>query len=198
MTDGGSYQFPPPMPFVPSDLSIKSKAISISLWSFMPKPQDLNLVSDNNCLFQVDSFEVPTKVRDDYAVQVFYLLPSNFAQPKASVYLVLGSPLAYSSPRNFVLNQILTELLEDQLSDYVYSASLAGVTITLTADRKGVVVCVPFPIRVVPFPFTSNLLEQVKIEGFNDHIIDVIRELGHLKNGLVLSEGSFQAARISV
>ncbi len=48
------------------------------------------------------------------------------------------------------------------------------------------------------FPMYSNLLEQIKVEGFNDHIIDVIRELGHLKNGLVLSEGSFQAARISV
>ncbi len=150
-------------------------------------------------IFQADNASVPVKVRDDYAVQVFYLLPSGFSQPKASIYLVLGSPLAYSSPRNFVLNQILAQLVINQLSDYVYSASLAGLTISIQSDRKGIIV----RIRSYSFSFRPSLHwyllpMQVSIDGFNDHIVDVIDELSKIKQNLVFNAGSFEAARTSV
>jgi secreted Zn-dependent insulinase-like peptidase len=66
-------------------------------------------------------------VRQDVSINV----------PKVNAFVRVQSPLVASSPRYAALNQLLIDMINDQLNENSYPASLAGLSYSLSPNSRG-------------------------------------------------------------
>lgn len=92
----------------------------------------------------------PSKILDDDSFELYYKLDRTFGRPKVNVKISFLTPVAYASPRNFVLCSMFTSLLQDDLNEFSYDADLAGLGYHLRAVDHGV---------------------QLSVSGYNDRLL---------------------------
>ncbi|MGS2717951.1 insulinase family protein [Eionea flava] len=106
------YQLPKPNLFVPSNIALFADGVA----SEHAVPKKVSLAGKSALWLQHDA---------------------SFGVPKAHVFARLQSPLAASSVRNAAMNQLLIDIINDQLNENSYPASLAGLSYSLSPNSRG-------------------------------------------------------------
>ena len=92
--------------------------------------QDLELLAKGN-----DT--VPTQIKATTGFEHWHLKDVSFNVPKANAYFTLQVPFANSSAKNAVLTSLYTQMLQEQLNETLYDASLAGLNTQIYPHMKG-------------------------------------------------------------
>ncbi|KAI0077374.1 LuxS/MPP-like metallohydrolase [Panus rudis PR-1116 ss-1] len=108
---------PEPNPYIPENLSVEKKDVA--------KPA-----------------KVPSRIRQNDFSALWYKKDDQFWVPKAHVKLDIRSSMAYATPRQAVLTRLLSDLLDDDLSEVTYYAELAGLGYSVNNYRGGLLVSV--------------------------------------------------------
>ncbi|TCD63052.1 hypothetical protein EIP91_006039 [Steccherinum ochraceum] len=115
--ENAELHLPRPNPYIPQDLSLDRAEV--------PEP-----------------IKLPSSVRDTDLSTLWFKKDDQYWVPRAHVKVDIRSPLAYTTPRHAVLTRLLTDLLEDDLAEITYDASLAGLHYSVNNHRGGIVVAV--------------------------------------------------------
>lgn len=107
-----SLQLPPENEFIPTDFAIRER------------PQD--------------SSSIPTLVKDDSLMKVWFKQDDRFNLPKACLLFEITSPLAYVSPVHCDMAHLFVELLKDSLAEYSYDAEIAELSYKLENTVYGI------------------------------------------------------------
>jgi secreted Zn-dependent insulinase-like peptidase len=69
--------------------------------------------------------------------KIWHKHDQTFFRPKVQACFSLLSPICYQSPRSSVLTTLWTNILEDDLNEYSYDASIAGLEFVLHNTPNG-------------------------------------------------------------
>ncbi|KAK6464606.1 Metalloenzyme, LuxS/M16 peptidase-like protein [Scheffersomyces coipomensis] len=155
---GTEYSYEP----IPQDLmdSVRSATLNQSL--HYPKPND----------FIPTNFDVSPKlekpllhpylIEDNNRLQVWFKQDDQFEVPKGTIEIVFHLPSSNTDVKTATLSTLLGELLEDDLNQITYYASLVGLKAHISCWRDG------FNIKVTGYnDKLPVLLEQVLNKFFN-------------------------------
>lgn len=90
---------------------------------------------------------IPEQVWSEPGARLWHLPDSEFNRPRADFYFTLLSPVANQGPAQALLATLYTRMVEDQLNETLYDASLAGLSVRLYPHVRGI---------------------SVRLSGFND------------------------------
>ncbi len=80
----------------------------------------------------------PVALAEEAGYRLWHLQDGEFPGPKASLYLQLLSEKARATPRDAALASLLALLVEDDLNEFAYPATLAGLQYGITPSSRGV------------------------------------------------------------
>lgn len=117
----------------------------------------------------------PKLIRNDENIRTWWKKDDQFWVPKASVNVLLRSPLMNPTPYMAVMGQVYKELVEDSLTEYSYDAELAGLDYGISLHSQGMDVAVSGYNDKM-----AVLLEKVLISirdlAVKDERFDIIKE----------------------
>ncbi|CAB4420535.1 unnamed protein product [Rhizophagus irregularis] len=79
----------------------------------------------------------PDIIKDTQISRLWYKKDDTFWVPKANIYVLLNSPLAYATPLYHVKTRLYSELIKDALNEYLYNAQMAGVYYGINYRSQG-------------------------------------------------------------
>ena len=117
-------------------------------------PKNLVLKAPSMLPFQEGNSgkNIPMLLTNNDQFKLWFLQDRKFRSPKAELNFNFKLPLLNNSLENAARAQLFTELIEDQLNEYAYPASLAGLTFSLKANSRG------FDINVSGYTDKQSLL----------------------------------------
>lgn len=80
---------------------------------------------------------VPVLLINNEDLKLWFLQDKKFRSPKAELNFRFKLPVLNSSLENTARTQLFTALITDQLNEYAYPASLAGLTFSVKANSRG-------------------------------------------------------------
>jgi len=104
--------------FIPKNLAIKTP-------SMLPVPE--NQANKN----------APTLMVDTDLLKLWFLQDQTYRSPKAELNLRFKLPILNNSLDNAARAQLFAALIADQLNEYAYPASLAGLNFSVSANARG-------------------------------------------------------------
>lgn len=81
---------------------------------------------------------IPQEAWSEPGARLWYLPDSDFERPRADFYFTLLSPVANQGPEQALLASLYTRMVEDQLNETLYDASLAGLSANLYPHQRGI------------------------------------------------------------
>jgi insulysin len=96
-------------------------------------PKDFNLVNHQNNEF----FKFPNIIYSSVLSRLWFKEDTKFLLPKAVIKFELRNPLIYTDPVNVNMANLFVELLCDSLTEYTYSAELAGLKYNIKPTNYG-------------------------------------------------------------
>ncbi|KAG2190397.1 hypothetical protein INT46_004590 [Mucor plumbeus] len=85
--------------------------------------------------------ETPTKrpelIENTSMLRLWHKKDDTFWVPRANVWILFRSPLAYATPTNCVKTRLYTDLLKDSLNEYAYDAEVAGLCYNIENQLEG-------------------------------------------------------------
>nr|VFK53930.1 MAG: Secreted Zn-dependent peptidases, insulinase-like [Candidatus Kentron sp. TUN]VFK55849.1 MAG: Secreted Zn-dependent peptidases, insulinase-like [Candidatus Kentron sp. TUN]VFK58286.1 MAG: Secreted Zn-dependent peptidases, insulinase-like [Candidatus Kentron sp. TUN] len=114
---------PSPNIFIPRDLSLKSvtnpgRPFVISHSGYGPKDR-------------------PTRIIHTPGLSVWFRQDTTYGMPRADFYFSIRSPIANDTPTHSVMTALFVALVRDQLTEFSYPASLAGLDYDLYPHIRG-------------------------------------------------------------
>lgn len=128
-------------------------------------PEDLNIKP------LTSKSERPTPLSID-SVAGWHLQDSTFLKPKSDLFIGVLTPLAVDSVEHNLLTELIISMVEEQLNETVYDASLAGLGVNLYNHLRG---------------FT------IKVSGYNDKLPVLVNQLTQM-----LSEANFNPSLFEI
>lgn len=80
----------------------------------------------------------PVLLGDQGGLSVWYARDTQFATPKANVYVSIRTPLAQASARGKVLTELLVDSVNTNLNAWAYPAQLAGLDYSVYSHLRGI------------------------------------------------------------
>lgn len=117
----------------------------------------------------------PKLIRNDANVRTWWKKDDQFWVPKASLHVLLRSPLAKQTPFYSVMGQIYRELVEDSLTEYSYDAELAGLEYAIMSHGQGMDVVVSGYNDKMAVLLEKVLLSMRDLQ-ISDDRFDIIKE----------------------
>lgn len=114
----GELVLPPPNPYLPERLE-------------MHEPQAESAADS------ADGAPLPTILVQQPGFALWHALDTSFDRPLASFFLSLRSPAATASARGATLTRLLVSMIQEQLTESTYAASLAGLQLSVYAHGRG-------------------------------------------------------------
>lgn len=96
-------------------------------------PKDFNLVNHENS----EPLKFPAIIYSSSLSRLWFKEDSKFLLPKAVIKFELRNPLIYIDPVNVNMTNLFVELLCDSLTEYTYSAELAGLKYNIKPTNYG-------------------------------------------------------------
>lgn len=117
----------------------------LSLWQEADPDTDLQLrqlnpfIPDSLALTERDdpASDLPIALRDEPGFSLWYQQDQQFQRPRADVYFAFMTHLALASAENAVMLELYTRVLNDQMNEMLYDASLAGLNVSLYPHLRG-------------------------------------------------------------
>lgn len=121
---------------VPTD---QQRARWISEQSTLPvaMPEKNEFIARNMTVLNASTSAVPKKLVDKSGLRLWYRGDDHFALPKGAVYLNLKSPVAANSVEHAAMLRLYAHLLNDDLNELSYPATLAGLHYSVSAHGRG-------------------------------------------------------------
>ncbi|VFM95378.1 MAG: Secreted Zn-dependent peptidases, insulinase-like [Candidatus Kentron sp. G] len=145
----GQLAIPAPNPFIPEDLALTSDATA---------PQDK-----------------PTRIVDVPGFTLWFHQDTSYRLPRANLYLALRSPIARDTPRHAVLTDLFVALTEDQLTEFTYPASLAGLDYDIYSHLRGISVRIQGYHDKQP-QLLTRILDTLKRPAFGQERFRIAKE----------------------
>ncbi|KAF2816319.1 LuxS/MPP-like metallohydrolase [Mytilinidion resinicola] len=143
------------------------------------RPAELHLPHKNEFIpnrLEVEKKEVeeplktPKLIRNDENVRTWFKKDDQFWVPKASVLIILRSPLVSLTPLNTVVSHLYRELVYDALVEYSYDAEISGLNYSVAAHAPGL---------------------DVSVSGYNDKMAVLLEKVLVSMRDLEVSEDRF-------
>ncbi|MCC7412569.1 MAG: insulinase family protein [Gammaproteobacteria bacterium] len=100
----------------------------------------------------VEPARVPVRLDGAGGVELWHQQDSDFPQPRASFYFSVRSAVANDSPAHAVLTDLYVRMVKDQLNEFAYPATLAGLSYDVYRHVRG------FTVKVSGFDDRQHLL----------------------------------------
>ncbi|KAI9654808.1 MAG: Insulinase (Peptidase M16) [Bathelium mastoideum] len=113
----------------------------------------------------------PKLVRNDANVRTWFKKDDQFWVPKANVHFTLRTPLCWMTPLAYMLTRLYRELVEDALSEYAYSAEIAGLSYDISHHEQGL---------------------DIKVGGYNDKLSVLLEKVLSTMRNLEIKDERFQ------
>lgn len=132
-------------------LTEKIPEASLSKWkSVKPHP---NLAVPPKNEFIPSNFELvareennpthPMIIKDSPVVRMWFKQDDEFLRPKGQLKFLMRTPkCSYMDPRHENLTVLFIICLKDDLNEYAYDASVAGLSYSLSTSHRGILLCV--------------------------------------------------------
>ncbi|CAO3650854.1 unnamed protein product [Cunninghamella echinulata] len=79
----------------------------------------------------------PELIENNSRLRLWHKKDDTFWVPRANVWILFRSPLAYATPSNCVKTRLFTDLLKDSLNEYAYDAEVAGLCYNIENQLEG-------------------------------------------------------------
>ncbi len=79
----------------------------------------------------------PQRIRERPGFTLWHGVDTSFGTPRASFFVSLRSPVANDTPRDAVLGSLLVDMVEEQLAEFTYPATLAGLGYRIYTHLRG-------------------------------------------------------------
>lgn len=79
----------------------------------------------------------PDLIENSPLLRLWHKKDDTFWVPRANVWILFRSPLAYATPANCVKTRLYTDLLKDSLTEYAYDAEVAGLSYNIENQLEG-------------------------------------------------------------
>ncbi|ORE08646.1 hypothetical protein BCV72DRAFT_203143 [Rhizopus microsporus var. microsporus] len=116
------------------------------------EPEDALILPGENAFiptnFEMNKKEVeapatkPDIVENSPLLRLWHKKDDTFWVPRANVWILLRSPLAYATPSNCVKTRLYADLLKDSLNEYAYDAEVAGLAYTIENQLEGMLLAI--------------------------------------------------------
>jgi len=106
----GRIKLPLPNPFLPENLDLLTAEINTDKPVLIEKP----------------------------GLSVWFKNDPDFSAPRANLYFSIRSPMASGSARNVVMARLFVEMIREQLNEYSYPATLAGLGYDIYNHQRGI------------------------------------------------------------
>ncbi|KAI7895156.1 Metalloenzyme, LuxS/M16 peptidase-like protein [Mucor mucedo] len=84
----------------------------------------------------------PELIENTPMLRLWHKKDDTFWVPRANVWILLRSPLAYATPTNCVKTRLYTDLLKDSLNEYAYDAEVAGLCYNIENQLEGMLLAI--------------------------------------------------------
>lgn len=125
----------------------------------------------------------PELISNTRNMRVWYTQDREFIQPRATINMRVKSPLVSVNAAGAAQAQLFVALIKDQLNEFAYPASLAGIDLSLEANALG------FDIKIFGYSARQGLLlnkvmEAIRIGRFSEERYKLLKEnlLRNLRN----------------
>lgn len=119
----------------PLDTAAIQAAASPSPELALPVPNPF--IPEDLSLLEGDSLPLPVRLAGFEDIEAWYARELTFKAPKASFYLSIRTPEANRNARSLVLTELYASLAREQLTEFAYPASLAGLDFRLYKHQRG-------------------------------------------------------------
>lgn len=110
------------------------------------------LLKTSSMLSAQESKAMPSLLVNNDQLKLWFLQDKKFRSPKAELNFRFKLPMLNSSLENAARAQLFAAMITDQLNEYAYPASLAGLTFSIKANARG------FDVNVAGYTDKQNLL----------------------------------------
>lgn len=125
-------------------------------------------------------------IRNEIGGRVWFKQDTVFKHPKASLRILLSNSIGYETPKNAALSHLFTALLLENLNEYAYPATVAGLRFSVSHIVRGLFISIhgyPENIEVI----LSQIIKEVKaftidpqqFERFKDKLKEQKANQGH-------------------
>lgn len=94
-------------------------------------PENLSLVD------REDSSEIPMQLLSSPGISLWHQQDQTFERPRADFFVALMTHQAMASANNAVMIDLYTRMVNDQLNEVLYDASLAGLSLSVYPHMRG-------------------------------------------------------------
>lgn len=137
-------------------------------------------IPDSVTMVATPQDKIPQKILDEPGLQVFQQTDLSFKRPQASLYISLRTPLMAESAAKQAALETWVALLNDDVSDFSYPASLAGQNFALYTHMRGI------GLRMYGYPDKQpELLDKIIAQLRSDPVNE--EKFAQLKNSLIMS-----------
>ncbi|KAG0170307.1 Insulinase (Peptidase M16) [Apophysomyces sp. BC1034] len=84
----------------------------------------------------------PELIESSAQLRLWHKKDDTFWVPRANVWILFRSPLAYATPANCVKTRLYTDLLKDSLNEYAYDAEVAGLCYNIENQLEGMLLAI--------------------------------------------------------
>ncbi|MBT6277751.1 MAG: peptidase M16, partial [Chromatiales bacterium] len=113
-------------------------------WSRVVKPESLALPAENqfiaaqlDMLAEPETALLPSALEESPGFALWHALDGSFERPLASFYVSLRSPAANASARQAVMTSLLVAMVNEQMLEPNYPATVAGLNVRLYRHLRG-------------------------------------------------------------
>ena len=159
------------------------KRAELQAWNNAPEDPRLALPAKNPFIAEdvaLKSMEpgataVPVRIEDRKNFELWFKQDGTFRQPRDDFYFSVRSAIANDSPAHAVLTDIYTRIISDQLDEFTYPATLAGLSYQIYPHIRG------FSVRISGYNDKQPLLldqivKTLKHPRISDERFNVIKD----------------------
>jgi insulysin len=81
--------------------------------------------------------QLPRLIKDDEVQKVWFKQDDQFKTPRSQVYIRIKSPLVGRDVKQAAISSLYVALVKDELNEFAYPASLAGLRFSISANSRG-------------------------------------------------------------
>lgn len=163
----GDLRWPIPNPFIPTDFTLLCDArpadgdlsgdVDGPPLPLAPSPKATSAAVLDAALAARGVLRPPRLICDREAIELWHKVDRTFRRPKTNLHVDVVTPAAYESPGAAILTALCFRLIADELTEFAYSAELAGLTYTVSRHTTGFFIIVEGHSDKLPLLLTRVL-----------------------------------------
>jgi secreted Zn-dependent insulinase-like peptidase len=115
-------------------------------------PERNSFIPDDAVILKDTTMKAPTKIISDAGFAAWYAFDNEFSDPSASFFINIRSPKANDTPKHALYTELLTKIVQDELNEFSYPATLAGLDFSVYSHIRGI------SIKVSGYPSKQSIL----------------------------------------